>query len=295
MVMSRRERVEIPDGDFWDFDWTDPPHAAPETPLVVLLHGLEGGSGSHYARALMAFLASCGWRGVVAHFRGCSGERNRMPRAYHSGDYEELALMLAAVRSRTAPATPLYAVGVSVGGSVLLNWLGRARGDAGKILKAAAAVSTPLDLLGAGIAIDKGFNRIYVRHFLSTLKPKSLEMARRFPGLLDEPSIRRAHSLYAFDDAVTSRLHGFTGAHDYWTRASAKPWLAKIALPTLVLNAKNDPFVPRDSLPNQRDVSSDVLLVQPDDGGHGGFLDGPFPGNLLWLPRRLLDFFAHHR
>jgi predicted alpha/beta-fold hydrolase len=293
-VRFRRERVETPDGDFWDFDWVDAAEDA-RAPLIALFHGLEGSSDSHYARALMALLAERGLRGVVAHYRGCSGEANRLPRAYHSGDHEELEAMLGAIRGRIPAPTPIYAVGVSVGGSVLINWLGRRKGAAARTVAAAAAVSTPLDLEAAGIAIAKGLNRIYTRNFLGTLKPKSLAMARRFPGLLDDARIRRARTLRAFDDAVTSLLHGFVDATDYWRRASSKPWLATVAVPTLVLNAKNDPFVPRETLPRSEEVSRDVLLVQPEHGGHAGFLTGSFPGRLDWLPRRLLDFFLHRR
>jgi hypothetical protein len=291
----RRERVGTPDGDFWDFDWIAPTNVHMGAPLVVLFHGLEGSSDSHYARALRVALTARGWHGVVPHFRGCSGEPNRMPRAYHSGDHEEVQAMLTAIRARVAQKTVVYAAGVSVGGSALLNWLGRAGRDAARVVDAAAAVSTPLDLTAAGVAIGQGLNRIYTRNFLSTLIPKSLAMAQRFPGLLDAAKIRRARTMYDFDDAVTAVLHGFAGAPDYWRRASSKPWLAGVAVPTLVLNARNDPFVPPESLPGPGDVSADVLLDQPDEGGHGGFPSGPFPGNLEWLPRRLLDFFVHGR
>jgi len=294
-VAVRRERVSSPDGDFWDFDWIEPTHPGADAPLVVLFHGLEGSSGSHYARALLVELAARGWHGVVPHFRGCSGEPNRMPRAYHSGDHEEAHAMLAAIRARVAPQTVVYAVGVSVGGSVLLNWLGRMGRDAARVVDAAAAVSTPLDLAAAGVAIGQGLNRIYTLNFLSTLKPKSLALARRFPGLLDAARIRRVRTMYDFDDAVTAVLHGFAGTPDYWRRASSKPWLAGVAVPTLVLNARNDPFVPAASLPGPGEVSADVLLDQPDEGGHVGFLSAPFPGHLEWLPRRLLDFFVYGR
>jgi hypothetical protein len=296
-VALRRERVETADGDFWDFDWLDA--AAPvSSPVVVLFHGLEGGSDSHYARALLAALARANWRGVVAHFRGCGGEPNRLPRAYHSGDHAEVGAMLGAIRSRIPEQAPFYAVGVSLGGSALLNWLGRAGGDASRTLAAAAAVSAPLDLMAAGISINQGLNRIYAAHFLSSLKPKSLAIARRFPGSLDPVKIRRTRTMWDFDDVVTAPLHGFAGTRDYWTRASSKPWLAAIALPTLVINARNDPFIPARSLPSARDVSTAVMLEQPRHGGHAGFVHGPFPGNLGWLPARLLHFFAgipgHH-
>ena len=290
-VPLRRERVDTPDGDFWDFDWLDA-QAGRDAPLVVLFHGLEGGSSSHYARALLALAAQRGWRAVVPHFRGCGGELNRLPRAYHSGDYEEVGAMLACIRARAASAAPLYAVGVSLGGSALLNWLGRMDGDAARSLTAAAAVSAPLDLLAAGLAIDRGVNRIYAAHFLATLKPKSLAIASRFPGLLDTVRIRGVRTMWEFDDIVTAPLHGFAGTRDYWTRASSKPWLRAIRVPTLVLNARNDPFIPASSLPADAEVGAGVTLEQPRGGGHAGFARGPFPGNVGWLPQRLLHYFA---
>jgi len=291
-IRLRRERVETTDGDFWDFDWFDTPLSR-SAPVVVLFHGLEGGAQSHYACALFDHLAAIGWRGVVPHFRGCSGELNRLPRAYHSGDHEEVGSMLAAIRERVAPDTTLYAVGVSLGGSALLNWLGRAERDAVNSLTAAAAISTPLDLTAAGIAIGKGANRIYTHAFLRTLKPKALAMAAAFPHALDPARISRAYSMRTFDEFVTAPLHGFAGANDYWSRASSKPWLKSIALPALVLNARNDPFIPAVSLPGRDEVSRHVLLEQPAHGGHAGFLDGPAPGNLGWLPQRVVQFFKH--
>jgi predicted alpha/beta-fold hydrolase len=285
-----RERIETPDGDFWNFDWLDAP-AHPGAPVVALFHGLEGGSESHYAGALLRALARTGWRGVVPHFRGCGGELNRLPRAYHSGDHAEIGAMLAAIRRVLPPETPLCAVGVSLGGSALLNWLGRAGRDAARTLRAAAAVSAPLDLMAAGVAIGRGINRVYTRHFLATLKPKSLAMAARFPGLLDASRIRRVRTLWDFDDIVTAPLHGFAGTIDYWTRASSKPWLASIAVPTLVINARNDPFIPAQSLPTPREVSAFVTLEQPRHGGHAGFAAGHFPGHVDWLPARLLHYF----
>ncbi|MFO1312664.1 MAG: alpha/beta fold hydrolase [Burkholderiales bacterium] len=285
----RRERVDTHDGDFWDVDWLDTP-AAPGAPLVVLFHGLEGNSASHYARNLMRHLAMREWRGVIPHFRGCGGEPNRLPRAYHSGDYEEVGAMLAHFRSRFAGT--MYAFGVSLGGSALLNWIGRAGEHASGTLRAAATVSVPLDLMAAGTAIDQGLNRIYARHFLHTLKPKALAMARRFPGSLDVRKVARVRSMWDFDEAVTAPLHGFAGADDYWTRASSKPWLAHVRIPTLVINARNDPFVPAASLPTRDQVSTSVVLEQPEHGGHCGFMTGSATGRMDWMHRRILAFFA---
>jgi predicted alpha/beta-fold hydrolase len=291
-VAYRRERVATADGDFWDFDWVDA-HAVNGAPLVVLFHGLEGSSASHYARSLMSSLGSIGWRGVIPHWRGCSGELNRAPRAYHSGDHEEVGAMIDAIRARIGPDVTLYAVGVSLGGSALLNWLGRAGDGATATIVRAASVSAPLDLTAAGEEIGRGLNRIYAWHFLDTLKPKSRAMARKYPELLDEAQIARVRTMYDFDDIVTAPLHGFTGTADYWSRASSKPWLPHIAVPTLVLNARNDPFIPGASLPGSTGASRAVVLEQPDEGGHVGFLEGAFPGRHTWLPRRLLQFLRY--
>lgn len=287
-VPLRRERVATPDGDFWDFDWLNTP-AASGAPLVVLFHGLEGSSHSQYARNLMRHLALRGWRGVVPHFRGCGGELNRLPRAYHSGDHEEIGAMLAHLRPRADGE--MLAVGISLGGSALLNWIGRAGAQAHGMLRAAVTASVPLDLMASGTAIDRGLNLVYTKHFLHTLKPKALAMADRFPGKLDRERVARVGTMWEFDDAVTAPLHGFAGADDYWTRASSKPWLAGVRIPTLVINARNDPFVPAVSLPSPDEVSPEVLLEQPAHGGHCGFMTGPVPGRLDWLPQRVLGFF----
>ena len=292
-ITYRRERVDAPDGDFWLFDWLEHSAPAADAPLVVLFHGLEGSSRSHYALALMARLTALGWHGVVTHFRGCGGEPNRMPRAYHSGDHAEIGAMLAAVRERVGGDATVFAFGVSLGGSALMNWVGRAGATAARTVSAVAAASTPLDLMASGIAIDEGLNRlIYVSMFLRSLKPKALSMASRFPGLCDAQRIARATTLWEFDDAFTAPVHGFAGANDYWTRASSKPWLRDVLLPSLVLNARNDPFVPAASLPDARQASPAVILEQPEDGGHAGFATPPFPGHLQWLAERVTTFFA---
>lgn len=293
VIDYRRERIDTHDGDFWDFDWlVEAPGVAADAPLVVLFHGLEGNARSHYSLLLMQHLAARRWRGVVPHFRGCGGMPNLRPRAYHSGDHEEVGAMLAALRARVDPRTPVYAVGVSLGGSALLNWIGREGAEAQRTLVAAAVASVPLDLMAAGIAIGQGLNRVYTRFFLQSLKPKALSMAGRFPELLDAARIARVRTMWDFDDAVTAPLHGFAGTADYWTRASSKPWLAHVALPTLVVNARNDPFVPGASLPSASDVARAVVLEQPETGGHAGFMSGPAPGRIDWLPRRVLEFFA---
>ena len=283
-IAFTRKRWETPDGDFVDVDWIDGPPAAP---LVALFHGLEGGSTSHYAHALMSRVRAMRWRGAVVHFRGCGGEPNRLARAYHSGDSAEIDWMVRRLREHT---NTLYATGVSLGGNALLKWLGEQRDEASEIVTAAAAVSAPLDLMAAGDALGRGFNLVYTRHFLTTLKKKSLAKLARFPELYDAAHVRSARSLRAFDNVVTAPLHGFRDTDDYWTRASSKPWLARIAVPTLLVNARNDPFMPEGALPRAGEVSAAVTCEFPRDGGHVGFVAGRFPGRLDWLPRRIIAF-----
>ena len=288
-VELRRERWETPDGDFVDVDIVDGPATAP---WVQLFHGLEGSSRSSYARALMGQVRERGWRGSVMHFRGCGGEPNLLPRAYHSGDSEEIDWVLRRLRERAGTA-PLYAAGVSLGGNALAKWLGEHGEAAAAVVASAAAVCAPVDLTAAGEALERGLARMYARHFLTTLRVNALGRLERFPGLYDADAVRRSRTLRHFDDAVTAPLHGFRDAADYWRRASAKPWLASIRVPTLLLNARNDPFLPESALPTEREVSPAVKLEFPDSGGHVGFVSGPFPGNIEWLPRRLFHFFEH--
>ena len=286
----RRERWETPDGDFIDLDWVDGPQPAP---MVALFHGLEGGSASHYAAALMHAVARRGWHGVVVHFRGCGGEPNRLPRAYHSGDAEEIDWILR--RLHVLPGlSALLPVGVSLGGNALLKWLGRERAKAGVIVNAAAAISAPMDLMTAGDRLGSGLSRAYGSHFLARLKKKSLVKLQRFPGLYDKDAVRRTRTLREFDNLVTAPLHGFRDTDDYWTRASSKPDLVHIAVPTLIVHGRNDPFLPGRFLPSARHVSASVQLEFPDGGGHVGFASGPFPGNLEWMPGRVISFFEEH-
>lgn len=290
----RREVVAAPDGDRWAFDWLDAPAAA-HAPLVVLFHGLEGSSQSHYALALMDALAHRGWRGVVPHFRGCGGLPNTHRRAYHSGDHEEVDAMMAAVAARAGSASAIHVAGVSLGGSALLNWLGRDRAPSRVPVARAAAVSAPLDLMAAGEAIARGFNLVYTRHFLRDLVPKARALEARHPGSVDLSKLGRVRSMRAFDDLVTAPIHGFAGTDDYWTRASSKPWLARVTVPTLVINARNDPFIPASSLPGPGEVAPAVVLEQPAGGGHAGFVSGAFPGHHRWLPARLLRWWEEDR
>lgn len=281
-VKFRRERWHAHDGDFIDVDFVD---GEPGQPFVVLFHGLEGSSNSHYARALMAAVAARGWSGAVPHFRGCSGEPNLAPRFYHSGDAQEIDWIVRRLRARLQGR--LYAVGVSLGGNALLRWLGESQHQA-KIVDAACAVSAPLDLVRGGQSLSSGFNMVYTRMFLQTLKPKCLAKLGQFPGLFDRDALLAARDLYAFDNVVTAPLHGYRDTDDYWNRASAKHVLNDITVPTLVLNALNDPFLPGIHLP--RKASGSVTLDYPEHGGHVGFATGRVPGRIDWLPQRLINF-----
>jgi len=284
-VGFRRERWDTPCGqDFIDVDFVD--GLTPDAPFVMLFHGLEGSSNSHYARGLMAQVAARGWHGAIPHFRGCSGEANLAPRFYHSGDAQELDWIIRRLRPRFTG--PFYVAGVSLGGNALLRWLGEQQHGA-EIVDAAVSVSAPLDLAAGGAALSSGFNRLYTRMFLETLKPKALAKLERFPGLFDRAALLASRDLYAFDNVVTAPLHGYRDTDDYWHRASAKHVLHDITVPTLVLNARNDPFLPGKHLPET--ASSAVRLEYPATGGHVGFPAGPFPGRIDWLPRRILHFF----
>ncbi len=287
-IPLRRERWETPDGDFIDVDHLDGPA---ESPLLVLFHGLEGSARSHYAISTARACKSIGWRLALPHFRGCSGELNRQPRAYHSGDSAEIDWILHRLHQGNA-SRRLHAAGISLGGNALLKWAGEQQESAATLVTGVAGICAPLDLAACGHRLARGFNRIYTRHFLDTLKSRSAARLERFPGLFDETRMRRSRNLWDFDDAVTGPVHGFAGADDYWARSSAKSWLKTIAVPALVVNPQNDPFLPASALPGRTDISASVRLEQPATGGHVGFVSGPFPGNLDWLPQRLLHFFT---
>ncbi len=285
----RRERWTTPDSDFVDVDWLDAPD--PGAPLLVLFHGLEGSSESHSSKAFATVARSRGWRFALPHFRGCSGELNLAPRAYHSGDFEELAWMLA--RFRALHEGPIVAAGVSLGGNALLRWAEEHGQSAAATVRAVASVCSPLDLAAAGRAIDSGLNRqIYARMFLRSMIPKALKKLAQHPGLFDGERLRAARDLYSFDNLFTAPLHGFRDTEDYWARASAKPHLKRIRIPALVLNARNDPFVPARSLPRPSEVGDFVTLWQPAQGGHVGFAQGRPPGHVFSMPEQVCDWLA---
>ncbi|MGN6668034.1 MAG: YheT family hydrolase [Trinickia sp.] len=298
-VDYRRERWSTPDGDFIELDWLayPPGNAAappPDAPLFVLFHGLEGSSDSHYARVLMASARALGWHGVVPHFRSCSGPLNLAPRFYHLADSAEVDWVLR--RLHASHGGPIVVAGVSLGGNVLLRWLGERGADAA-FVRAAAAISTPIDVHAGGRALSQGFALVYTMSFLKTLKRKALSKLEQYPGLFERDAMLACRTMYEFDNVVTAPLHGFRNTEDYWTRATTRPVLPHVVVPTLVLNARNDPFLPSAALPTRAEVSSAIELDQPEAGGHVGFMTGPFPGRMDWLPQRVFNFlepFANH-
>lgn len=285
-VAYQRQRWDTPDGDFIDVDFHLAGAAQAEPrPLLVLFHGLEGSSQSHYARAFAHWAHAQGWDYVVPHFRGCSGELNRAPRAYHSGDHAEIDWILR--RLALAHTGPVLAVGVSLGGNALLRWAQEAGATGRQVVRAVVAISSPIDLAAAGHAIGRGFNRqVYTRMFLGSMKPKALAKLAQYPGLFNEAALRAAKDLYVYDNVFTAPLHGFANTEDYWARCSAKPGLKTMReVPALVLNARNDPFVPASCLPGRAEVGPAVTLWQPHEGGHVGFPAGRFPGHVADLPQ----------
>lgn len=293
----QRRRWTTPDGDFIDLDFAQH-SSSPAAPLLVLFHGLEGSSASAYAQAFADFAAARGLAFVVPHFRGCSGELNLAPRAYHSGDFHEIDWVLRRLAAEH-PQRRLLAAGVSLGGNALLRWAGEMGQQAAPVVRAVAAVCSPLDLAAGGHAIGRGFNRlVYTRMFLRSMVPKALQKLQQHPGLFDREALLAARDLYAFDNIFTAPLHGFASTEDYWARASAKPVLADIRVPALALNARNDPFVPAASLPVAGAVGDHVALWQPAQGGHVGFPAslGAFglPGHVRAMPEAVGTWLLQH-
>jgi len=306
-ITYRRERWDTSDGDFVDADWLDEGPAPPEglglaprevpatravcVPLLVLFHGLEGSSRSASSEAFAGVARARGWKFVVPHFRGCSGEINRAPRAYHSGDYEEVGAILSRLRERHPG--PLLAVGISLGGNALMRWAAEAGESASSVANGIAAVCSPLDLAAGSQAIGRGFNRwVYTTFFLRTMKPKAMAKLAQYPGLFDTELLVAARDLYDFDDLFTAPLHGFLSADDYYARASARPHLHRIRIPALALHARNDPFVPAPSLPMLGEVGPCVTLWQLAAGGHVGFPQGTPPGNVQVMPEAVTNWLA---
>ena len=284
----RRERLHTPDGDFLDLDWLAGSRTG--APLVLILHGLEGSSRSHYVSGLLREAAALGLRGVVLNFRSCSGELNRAPRFYHSGETSDLDWVVARLLDRE-PTLRLGLIGVSLGGNVALKWLGERGAEAPHPVVGAVAISTPFDLAACAQVLDRGLARsLYTAEFLRTLRVKVKAKAHLFDGRLDVQAASRARTFAEYDHVVTAPLYGFADERDYWMRSSSGRYLAGIRRPCLLINAVNDPFVPPSSLPAEAVAGSRWLeALFPREGGHAGFLEGPL-GRRAWSERHAVAF-----
>ena len=282
-LRSRRERFELSDGDFLDLDWV----GGDSGPIVVVLHGLMGSIESPYAAGILREIERQGWRGLFVHFRGCSGEPNRLPRAYHSGDTGDLAAVIEEV-NRREPATPIAAIGYSLGGNALLKWLSET-GD-GNPLKAAVAVSVPFDIEQVANSINQGFSRVYERRLTRCLQEAVRSKIDRFGDIMpiDRDLVGQLDDFWSFDNEVTAPLHGFADARDYYTKSSARQFLPGIRTHTLILHAKDDPFMTPEVIPTLDEVSDSTTLEVSEHGGHVGFVSGKWPWSTrYWLEERI--------
>lgn len=297
-IAMRRETWETPDGDVLEVDRVDGPAGSP---LLLGLHGLEGCSQSLYMQGMMHRARARGWRGLVLNFRSCApppgrprGEyvMNRRPRMYHSGETSDLDWVVRRVRAEE-PAVPLLAVGVSLGGNVLLKWLGEREEGATGLVDAAVAMSAPYDLAACARALERGVGYVYMRAFLKTLRRKALEFDRRHPGVVDVAGVRAARTFEQIDDAATAPIHGFQDAADYYARCSSLPYLERIRIPTLLLNARDDPFQPPEALDRARRAASETVTCRfTEKGGHVGWMSGPPWGPTAWAEAAAVGWLA---
>jgi predicted alpha/beta-fold hydrolase len=289
----RRQELDLPDGDSTAVDWLVDGDSLPGTaPLLVILHGLEGSADSPYARMLQEAAFDLGWRSCVLHFRDCGDYRNRLPRRYHAGETNDLRHFLHTLHeTEEAPenAGPIVAVGFSLGGNILLKYLGES-GDETP-LRAAAAICVPLNLHRCAEALNTGFSRIYQRYLLKRMKRSVREKFDRHTAAFDWDKAMTAKTFAEFDDWVTAPLHGFKGMQDYYDKSSSMHFLDGIERPTLIINALDDPFMTRDVIPNEDQLSEHVSLEVAAHGGHVAFIEGGTPWRpSYYLPGRILSF-----
>ena len=273
---ARMERWDTPDGDFVDVHRLD---SAEDAPRLLFLHGLEGTVRSHYVTGFFGEARRRGWGADLLIFRGCGDEPNRQPRFYHSGETGDLAFALDRVLAEH-PRAPIVLAGVSLGGNVLLKFLGEQGDRLSSRVRAAAAISVPFDLEQGARHIATGVSRVYDRHFLRTLREKAVRKLGTYPGLFDPDRLARARSIFEFDDAVTAPVHRFTDAHDYYSKSSSLAWLDRIRRPTFLLSAVDDPFLPAAVLDDVRRIAADnpaLTLEFTAHGGHVGFVGGRWP------------------
>ncbi len=287
----RRENIELPDGDLTVVDWlTDNADTDPGSPTLIVLHGLEGSAESSYARMLLQAAADRGWRAAVLHFRDCGDYRNRLPRRYHAGETSDIRFFLERLRTEGHQG-PMMAAGYSLGGNVLLKYLGE--NGISTPLHAAAAVSVPLNLQRSADALSQGFSKIYQRHLLKRMKKAVSRKFDQYTAAFDWQRAMDAKTFAEFDDAVTAPLHGFSGKDEYYDRCSSAGYLVEIQRPTLIINSLDDPFMTPDIIPDENQLSDCVTLEVSEHGGHVGFIAGGTPWRPeYYLPKRITDYLA---
>lgn len=284
-IVTQRERFNLPDGDFIDLDWC----GYEGGPLVLVLHGVAGSIQSPYAKGMLRAIADLNWHGVIMHFRGCSGDLNLLDRTYHCADTQDLAAVVAELRLRY-PHKPIAVVGFSMGGNILLKWLGET-GENNPI-NAATAVSVPLELEKAAYYINRGTSKIYqwwLLHYLRSFIKKKFKKAKKAP--IQEKEIENIHSFLEFDNKITAPLHGFSNGHEYYQKASVRQYLKNIRVPTLLIEANDDPFMGKAKVDEQNELSPQLTLEISDAGGHVGFVAGTPWHPQYWLEHRIPHFF----
>lgn len=284
-LQIRRERVELADGDFLDLDWADTRDH--NSPIVLMVHGLTGSIHSPYASGLMQHLANTGMQPVMMHLRACSGEINRLPRLYHSGETGDLDFVIRHLHA-SHPQRSIFVIGFSLGGNMLLKWLGES--PTARPIDAAVAVSVPFDLYQSALKLDQGFARLYQWNLLHSLRQTLRSKAAHAEIRALLPNLNRMRNFYQFDDGVTAPLHGFSGAMDYYQQNSSRPFIKSIQNPCLILHAIDDPFLPRQCIPEGSELSALVQLELSQHGGHVGFVGGTIFAPEYWLERRITRY-----
>ena len=284
-IQIRHERITLPDGDFIDLDWT----MNNTGPIVLVFHGLGGSIESKYALGLLKAVHDRGWRGVVMNFRSASGEVNRSMKSYHAGETEDTGYIINLLQQRETN-TPIAVCGFSIGGSALLNLLAKKRPAS---IKAAVAVSVPYLLNNATESLDRGFSRVYQQYILKSLKETSRQKLAHLHSPFNRKDLDKTKNFRQFDDLVTAPIHGFNGVDDYYTQCSSRQYLARITTPTLLIHAKDDPFMTPDAIPKKKELSPAVQLELYNGGGHVGFVSGIFPWKpTYWLEHRIPEYLA---
>ncbi len=284
-VTYQRERIETPDGDFLDVDASSVGSAR----AAIVLHGLEGDSSRSYMLGMVRALNRSGWDAIAMNFRGCSGEPNRTLRLYHSGDTQDLDTVVSHVASK-ANYSELALIGFSLGGNVILKYLGERGNEVHELAKRAVVFSVPCELETGALKISSRPNRLYMQRFLRMLREKIRAKMRIMPELINDNGYEQLRGFKDFDDRYTAPMHGFDSAEDYWRKSSSKPFLHSISVPTLLVNAADDPFLSPECYPfEEAGVNPNFFLEVPGHGGHVGFVSFN-SGGQYWSELRAMTF-----